>query len=233
VLAGCNSQKEQHRRRRCRRRRFFRRRRSPHSGCERSATAAPDADHSAAWQEDAGCSTRDRRRADFAFETTLGGKTIAGSSNALTSPASTYIWFAGLTDVELHRSVRPRRQGRPRHRRQIRQRFDDRRSNCPAARVAELYLRQLDRRRGWRRSVAAAAPLPPARIVAPANVKALASPPAWAKPIIAAALKLHGCRLTRTACCAGRPAATPPNPVIDALTSNSVVPARHGSMLMP
>jgi hypothetical protein len=112
-----------------------------------------------------------------------------------------HIWFVGLTDVELHIDRVRRRVAKGGHNtpaRKIRERFETGRVNLIRLlpHLTELYLydnsAEADPDSG-------AAPLPrpllyyrERRIVSPTNLKTLLeATPAWAKPIVAAAIKLH------------------------------------------
>ena len=141
-------------------------------------------------------------RADFAFETTLGGKTITALlEQAAQSGLTVHIWYVGLTDVALHIDRVRRRVAKGGHdipAKKIRERFEKGRLNLIRLmpHLSELYVydnsAEADPHSG-------AAPLPRRllhyrgrRIVAPSHLKALLkATPAWAKPIVAASLKLH------------------------------------------
>ena len=140
--------------------------------------------------------------ADFAFETALGGKTMTALlEQASQADLAVHIWFAGLTDVELHIDRVRRRAAKGGHNipaEKIRGRFESGRINLIRLlpHLTELYLydnsEEADPDSG-------AAPLPrrllyyrKRRIVFPTNLKTLLeATPAWAKPIVAACIKLH------------------------------------------
>ncbi len=140
--------------------------------------------------------------AHFAFETTLGGKTMTALlGQAAKAGLPVHIWFAGLTDVALHIERVRRRVAKGGHdipAAKIRERFDNGRLNLIRLlpHLTELYLydnsAEADPDSG-------ATPAPrlllhyrERRIVAPTNLKTLLeATPAWAKPIVAAAIKLH------------------------------------------
>jgi predicted ABC-type ATPase len=140
--------------------------------------------------------------ADFAFETTLGGKTMTALlEQAAQAGLSVHLWFAGLTDIELHIDRVRRRVAKGGHNipaDKIRERFENGRVNLIRLlpHLTELYLydnsAEADPDSG-------ATPLPrrllyyrKRRIVSPTNLKTLLeATPAWAKPIVAAAIKLH------------------------------------------
>jgi predicted ABC-type ATPase len=141
-------------------------------------------------------------RAVFAFETTLGGKTITALlERAAQSGLTVHIWFVGLTDVELHIDRVRRRVAKGGHDippTKIRERFENGRRNLIRLmpHLTELYVydnsAEADPDSG-------SVPVPRRllhchgrRIVAPTELRTLLElTPAWAKPIVAAALKLH------------------------------------------
>jgi predicted ABC-type ATPase len=152
----------------------------------------------AAWRQGSGLLRQAiAERLDFAFETTLGGNTIPRLlAEAAAQGVAIYIWYAGLSSPELHlRRVRSRvRQGGhdiPED--AIRRRYERSRLNLIALLPLLTALRMYDN------SVEAdpadgATPTPAlvlhverGRILNPAD---LPRAPDWAKPIVAAALKL-------------------------------------------
>jgi len=141
-------------------------------------------------------------RANFAFETTLGGKTMTALlEQAAQAGLGVHVWFVGLTDVELHIDRVQRRVAKGGHDipvEKIRQRFQNGRLNLIRllTQLTELHL--------YDNSVEAdpdtgATPLPrlllycrDRRVVWPTNLKTLlGATPAWAKSITAACIKLH------------------------------------------
>ena len=159
--------------------------------------------NSAAWNE--GRRLLERaidERADFAFETTLGGKTMTALlEGASEAGLAIHIWFVGLTNVELHIDRVRRRVAKGGHAipaEKIRERFENGRVNLIRLlpHLTELYLYDNSAEAD---PDAGAVPLPRRllhyrrrRIVFPTNLKALLeATPAWAKPIVAAAIKLH------------------------------------------
>jgi predicted ABC-type ATPase len=141
-------------------------------------------------------------RANFAFETTLGGKTMTALlEQAAMAGLAVHVWFVGLTGVELHIDRVRRRVAKGGHDipvEKIRQRFQNSRLNLIRLlpHLAELHL--------YDNSVEAdpdtgATPLPrlllhcrERRIVSPARLRTLLeATPAWAKSITAACIKLH------------------------------------------
>ncbi|MCC6997365.1 MAG: zeta toxin family protein [Deltaproteobacteria bacterium] len=133
----------------------------------------------------------------FAFETTLGGNTIPGLlARAAAKGLEVRIWYVGLASPELHIArVRARvaKGGHDIPEAKIRERYDLGRENLIALlpKLTELWVYD----NSFEADPAAGlAPRPvlllhyrAGKIVAP---KSLARTPAWAKPIIAAALRL-------------------------------------------
>jgi predicted ABC-type ATPase len=136
-------------------------------------------------------------RLDFAFETTLGGNTIPRLlAEAAAQGIGIYVWYAGLSSLELHiQRVRSRvRQGGhdiPEH--DIRRRFERSRLNLIALLPGLSALRIYDNSAEGD-PADGNTPVPAlvlhtehGRILNPND---LPQAPDWAKPIIAAALKL-------------------------------------------
>jgi predicted ABC-type ATPase len=134
---------------------------------------------------------------DFAFETTLGGSTITDMlEGARTHGIEVRIWYAGLSSPDLHiERVRSRvkRGGHDIPEAAIRRRYDDSRRNLVRLLPRLTELRVYDNSaEGDPNSGAAPTPelvlhLNHGKIVAPGD---LSKTPEWAKPIVAAALKL-------------------------------------------
>lgn len=137
-----------------------------------------------------------RERLDYFMETTLGGSTIAEHlERALEADCEVRIWYVGLTNVELHLArvaARVKAGGHDIPEADVRRRFDQSRLNLITLlpQLTELKLFDNSAEASKQR---ARAPRPQlvlhvrdARIVAP---KDLSRTPAWAKPIVAAALK--------------------------------------------
>jgi predicted ABC-type ATPase len=136
-------------------------------------------------------------RLDFAFETTLGGNTIPRLlAEAAAQGIGIYVWYAGLASPELHlRRVRSRvrRGGHDIPEEAIRRRYERSRLNLIALLPLLTALRMYDN----------SAEADPADGATPApvlvlhtdrgkilNPSDLPRAPDWAKPIVAAALKL-------------------------------------------
>lgn len=138
-------------------------------------------------------------RLDFAFETTLGGNTIVGLlAKAAAQGAAIHMWYVGLATPELHIArvrSRVRRGGHDIPESDIRRRFERSRLNLihllpqlaalrvfdnstdadPAAGKTPAPVLVLHTRRG--------------RILNPQD---LSRTPEWAKPLVAAALRIEG-----------------------------------------
>lgn len=138
-------------------------------------------------------------RKDFAFESTLGGKTIAGLLHqAAAAGFEVRIWYAGLAGPEIHLArVRARvsRGGHDIPEADIRRRYDDGRLHLIGLLpdLTELWVYDNSEEGDPNSGIA---PQPrlvlhwsDGKIVAPAD---LSTTPAWAKPIVAAAVKLEG-----------------------------------------
>jgi predicted ABC-type ATPase len=141
-------------------------------------------------------------RANFAFETTLGGRTMTAQlEQAAQAGLAVRVWFVGLVDVELHIDRVRRRVAKGGHDiplDKIRERFNNGRVNLirllPQLTGLHLYdnSAEADPDTG-------ATPLPrlllhcrERRIISPTSFKALLEgTPAWAKSIAAACIKLH------------------------------------------
>jgi predicted ABC-type ATPase len=155
--------------------------------------------NSAAWYEGKRLLERAiRERLDFAFETTLGGSTIAALlASALAAGIEVRIWYVGLSSPELHIArVRSRvaRGGHNIPEDRIRERYDRSRSNLiqllPAVTELRVYDNSDEADPGT-----GAAPQPTLilhwaqrRVVKSCDLK---KAPEWAKPILAAALRIQ------------------------------------------
>jgi len=156
--------------------------------------------NSAAWHE--GRRLLERaivERLDFAFETTLGGRTITELlERALAEGLEVRIWYVGLSSPELHiERVRARvaRGGHDIPEDRIRERYDQSRLNLVRLLPKLTELRLYDN----------SAPANPATGVAPepalivhvargriVRSRALRLTPSWAKPIVATAMRRPG-----------------------------------------
>lgn len=175
---------------------------NPDEAARRLMAANPGTDqaaaNSAAWRQ--GRSLLEQaigKNLEFAFETTLGGSTIARLlAGAAARGMAVYVWYVGLSSPELHiRRVRARvrRGGHDIPEETIRRRFEHSRLNLVALLPALTALRLYDN----------SAEADPAAGKAPAPVPVLVmehrkilnpgdlpKAPDWAKPIVAAAIKL-------------------------------------------
>ena len=136
-------------------------------------------------------------RLDFAFETTLGANTIPRLlAEAAAKGFEVLVWYAGLASPELHiervRS-RVRRGGHPISESDIRRRFEHSRLNLihlmPKLAALRVYDNSADAdpAAGKKPTPVLVLHLEKGKIL---NRKDLARAPEWAKPIVAAALKL-------------------------------------------
>ena len=167
--------------------------RAAHPGLD-AATA-----NAAAWQQ--GRRLLERAiagRLDFAFETTLGGATMPRLlSDAAAQGFEVRVWYAGLDTVKRHiRRVRSRvaRGGHDIPEADIRRRFEHSRLNLIHLMPGRAALRVFD---NSTEADPAAGRVPKprlllhlerGRIAAPAD---LSETPAWAKPVAAAAMRIH------------------------------------------
>jgi predicted ABC-type ATPase len=135
-------------------------------------------------------------RLDFAFETTLGGNTITRQlAAAAREGIAIHMWYVGLASAELHiRRVRARvrRGGHDIPEAVIRRRFEHSRLNLvsllPALAALRIYDNSVEADPASGRAPAPVLVLhmERGRILNPAD---LPRAPAWAKPIVAAAMK--------------------------------------------
>lgn len=160
-------------------------------------TIGPNEANSAAWYE--GTRLLERaitERRDFAFETTLGGRTIPGLlRKALSLGLEVRIWYAGLSSPKLHIArVRERvaKGGHDIPEEVIRKRYDASRLHLIEL-LPELTALRVYDNTAESDPTAGVAPTPMlvlhvenGRIVCTCD---LAAAPAWAKPILAAAFK--------------------------------------------
>ncbi len=151
-----------------------------------------------AWRQGVRLLTRAlEERLDFAFETTLGGHTITQLlGQAASGGIEVHIWYVGLTSPELHlERVRARvsRGGHDIPERDVRRRYEHSRLNLIALLPHLTALRVHD---NSLEADPAAGKVPLPRLVLQMERGAMIGPadlsptPDWAKPIVAAALKL-------------------------------------------
>ena len=143
-----------------------------------------------------------RERLDFAFETTLGGRTMTELLlQAARGRHPVHVWFAGLASVELHLERVRRRAAMGGHdipEAKVRERYARGRENLirllPCLASIRVYDNSIegDPAAGARPSPVLLLAMQSGRIVDPTNLRALlVTTPQWAKPIANAALKLH------------------------------------------
>ncbi|HEY1326325.1 MAG TPA: zeta toxin family protein [Casimicrobiaceae bacterium] len=167
------------------------------------ASIAQEQANGAAWAEGKRLLERAiRERCDFAFETTLGGNTIAELLLAACEAGiEVHIWFAGLETVELHVERVKQRVASGGHdipEPRIRARFDRGRKNLirllPHVTSLRLFdnSTQADPARGHAPQPRLLVAMVRGRITAPRALRTLLDQtPDWAKPIVTAALKGH------------------------------------------
>jgi predicted ABC-type ATPase len=155
--------------------------------------------NSAAWHEGKRLLSRAiRERLDYAFETTLGGRTMAGLlEQALDRGCEVRVWYAGLDSVERHLArvhARVKKGGHDIPEEDIRRRYDASRLNLIRLLPKLTELRLYDNSAEGNPDMGHV-PRPVlvlhtehGRIVAPSDLSAT---PKWAKPIVATALRLH------------------------------------------
>ncbi len=162
------------------------------------ATGSPLADaNAAAWQE--GVRRLDAAIAhgnDYAFETTLGGHTIAAKLRAAQASHDVLMWFCGLDSPERHLArvrFRVNQGGHDIPEAKIRERYIHSITNLIALLSCLSQLQVYDNSR----DAAPGTPIPNPRlllqtehshIVWPTDVQTLRDTPAWAKPVLEAAL---------------------------------------------
>ena len=136
------------------------------------------------------------RRLDFAFETTLGANTIPRLlSEAASRGIDVHVWYAGLTSPELHieRVARVRKGGHDIPEADIRRRYQHSRLNLihllPQLTALRVYdnSAEADPAAGQAPAPGLVLHLDHGKIMGPTD---LSKTPQWAKPIVAAALKL-------------------------------------------
>jgi predicted ABC-type ATPase len=136
-------------------------------------------------------------RLNFAFETTLGGNTIpALLSSALSAGLEVRVWYVGLSSVELHLSrvrARVEKGGHSIPEQKIRERFDRSRLNLIALlpRLTELLVydntNEADPDAGARPVPTLLLHMASGKMLGSCDLQLVQE---WAKPILAAALKL-------------------------------------------
>lgn len=138
------------------------------------------------------------KRLDFAFETTLGANTIPRLlAEAASQGIEVHVWYAGLSSPDLHIErvrARVRKGGHDIPEADIRRRFENSRLNLvhllPKLTALRLYDNspEADPDTGQAPVPRLVLRMDHGKIAGPAD---LSQTPGWAKPIVAAALKLH------------------------------------------
>jgi len=141
------------------------------------------------------------QRLDFAFETTLGAATIPGLlRDAAASGIGIHIWYVGLASAELHLArVRARvaKGGHDIPEADIRRRYEHSRLNLihllPHLAALRIYdnSAEADPAAGKAPALQLVLHMEQGKIL---NVGGLQDTPDWAKPVVAAALKMRGVR---------------------------------------
>lgn len=166
------------------------------TGCDQGAANAQ------AWQE--GIRRLDDAIAkglNYAFETTLGGKTVTARLLEATKSHDVLIWFCGLSSPELHIArvkARVAAGGHPIPEEKIRERYPLAQLNLIKLMPHAAYIKVYDNSTEAAVDGTVPDPLPvlemeSARVISPApdDLKALQGAPEWAKPILEAALRLQ------------------------------------------
>ncbi len=162
-------------------------------------TLSQKAANSVAWRQGVRLLKRAiEERLDFAFETTLGGNTITQVlAQAAAQGIEIHIWYVGLSSPELHLErvrARVRRGGHDIPEKDIRRRYEHSRLNLIALLPHLTALRvhdnseEADPAAEEAPSLRLVLQMERAKILGPPN---LSRTPDWAKPIVAAALKLN------------------------------------------
>lgn len=164
------------------------------TGCNQSDANA------VAWQE--GMRRMDEAIAHathYAFETTLGGRTVPAKIKAATESHDVMVWFCGLSSPEQHIArvdARVAAGGHDIPEAKIRERYPAALENLIALMPYLAHLQVYDN--STDANVGEAVPDPvlvaemvSGKLVWPANLKSLKSTPEWAKPLVEAALTLN------------------------------------------
>lgn len=165
------------------------------------ATGSPLADaNAAAWQE--GVRRLEAAIAqgeDYAFETTLGGNTIAAKLRAASTHHDLLVWYCGLDSPERHLArvrLRASRGGHDIPEAKIRQRWQSSIANLIALLPHIARLQVYDNSRDAEPGTPVPTPrlllkMDARRISWPTDTDTLSATPDWAKPILEAALSMQ------------------------------------------
>lgn len=138
--------------------------------------------------------------ADFAFETTLGGRTVPAKIKAASATHDVLMWFCGLSSPDLH-LVRVRARvaagGHDIPEAKIRERYPAALRNLIALMPCLAHLQVYDNSAQADPGEAIPDPrlvleMKAGRLVRPADVVSLEGTPDWAKPLVEAALSMGG-----------------------------------------
>lgn len=166
----------------------------------RAATGCAQAQaNAAAWQE--GMRRLDQALAggtSYAFETTLGGRTVPARIKAASDTHDVIMWFCGLSSPELHLArvkARVAAGGHDIPEARIRERYPAALANLIALMPCLAHLQVHDNSTGVEVGEAIPDPVLVAemkagKLVWPADLDALAGTPDWAKPLLEAALSM-------------------------------------------
>jgi predicted ABC-type ATPase len=138
--------------------------------------------------------------ANFAFETTLGGRTVPVKIKAASATHDVLMWFCGLSSPELHIArvkARVAAGGHDIPQAKIRERYPAALRNLIALMPRLAHLQVYDNSTEAAPGEAIPDPLlvmemKSGRLVRPADVHSLASTPDWAKPLVEAVLSMGG-----------------------------------------
>lgn len=155
--------------------------------------------NAAAWQE--GMRRLDEAMANgthYAFETTLGGRTVPARIQAASATHDVLMWFCGLSSPELHLSrvkARVASGGHDIPEAKIRERYPAALANLIALMPCLAHLQVYDNSVEVDRGKAIPDPLlvlemKPGKRVWPMDLESLAKTPDWAKPLVEAALSV-------------------------------------------
>lgn len=179
---------------------------NPDEAARKLLAADPSMDqasaNAAAWQEGKRLLEKAiAERKHFAFETTLGGKTMTGLlRKALDEGFEVCVWYAGLDSPERHIArvaARVARGGHDIREADIRRRYHRSRQNLisllPRLTVLHVFDNSAegDPKEGIQPAPRLLLHLEQGRLVHPADPKLLGNAPKWARPIAGAALKVQ------------------------------------------
>lgn len=137
--------------------------------------------------------------ADLAIETTLGGRTLTAMLAEACGRHAVTVWFCGLEGVELHLAriaARVAAGGHAIPEAKVRERYDTARANLialmPGLAALHVYDNSAPADADGRVEPRLVLEMDARGIAFPRRAAELAATPDWAKPIVMAALRLHG-----------------------------------------